>query len=519
MPEAQIDAGKLPEGYVYLRQCGEGAFGKVWLVRDLAQRLLVLKMIFKQPGSMRELDGVRAFCNLNSNCQNLVRIYHTGENEHFFFYTMPAADNLNSTLEEYLPKTLENLLCREKLTPETTRKIALLLLDGLEVLHQAGLVHRDIKPANIFFLDGVPCLGDVGLVGGRDDPASLMGTLHFLPPEVLKQDGGKLYGEIYLPEYDLYALGKVMYCMLTGLDVGNFPIFRMEDASDTRFAALNKMIQRLCAPEHALRLKDAGRLKVLLLQLGRSPGQHWKIRQRGGFAVGLLGLLLAGSALVWGLWKTHDPVRSEPAERPRLRPPVVVESAAAAPGNAARASARPSPRIAPERWEEALEANDPKLLRQMLQQGMAPDTMPENWQQTPLFYAIREHKPVEFLTLLLDAGASFSPLSEKNNALNTALSHHAPGNVIRLLAARAPDINQVNSEMRRTALFLAAQDDYAEALRILINCGAKADWQDVWGQTALFKSVQHGWRKATEALLEAGANPAVADLCGANALH
>ena len=90
-------------------------------------------------------------------------------------------------------------------------EIALNLSNGLAHLHEKGLVHRDIKPSNVIFVNGVPKLADVGLVSIGSDASTFIGTTGYIPPE----GPGT-------PQADIYALGKTLYELLTGNNIGAF---------------------------------------------------------------------------------------------------------------------------------------------------------------------------------------------------------------------------------------------------------------------------------------------------------
>jgi len=133
---------------------------------------------------------------------------------------MEAADNMlhgDSDEEEYVPDTLSHRLeLGGRLEPEKVLELAFTLLDALEQLAEHDLAHRDIKPANIVFINGQAKLSDIGLISATGVRSKVVGTVDFMPPE--SSDGDPVeYGR------DLYALGKVLYCALTGLLPENYP--------------------------------------------------------------------------------------------------------------------------------------------------------------------------------------------------------------------------------------------------------------------------------------------------------
>jgi serine/threonine protein kinase len=85
------------------------------------------------------------------------------------------------------------------------------LLDGLEVVHKAGFLHRDIKPGNIYVRDdGSPVLLDFGSARQKSSDLTTIVSPGFAPFEQYHNDGNQG------PWSDLYALGGVLYWMVTG---------------------------------------------------------------------------------------------------------------------------------------------------------------------------------------------------------------------------------------------------------------------------------------------------------------
>ena len=103
---------------------------------------------------------------------------------------------------------------RRPLQQQDVLELVMPLLSGLAVIHKAGYLHRDIKPANVFMRgDGSPVLLDFGSareVTGGDQEITAMVSPGYAPLEQYHAHGRQG------PWSDLYALGGVMYWMITG---------------------------------------------------------------------------------------------------------------------------------------------------------------------------------------------------------------------------------------------------------------------------------------------------------------
>ena len=154
--------------------------------------------------------------------------------------------------------------------------IAAAVCEGLEAAHAAGLVHRDIKPANIILAGGEVKILDFGIARAEGTAAGtatgiVLGTAAYLSPE---QAAGRPAG----PSSDLYALGCVLFEMLTGA-----PPFTAESAVGLAHrhvhddpgppsarrpgvpASLDQMTTRLLAKDPAGRPADAAAARAGLL--------------------------------------------------------------------------------------------------------------------------------------------------------------------------------------------------------------------------------------------------------------
>ena len=200
--------------------CGEGSYGRVFLARSIVTgKIFALKIIAASgENADKELQGVIRYQQVCPQ-SDLMQIYYAGKEDDCFYYVMDAADNLNDDLPDYKPDTLQNRLdLSGRIPPESLREIAETLLSSLLLLHRKGLMHRDIKPGNILFINGRALPGDIGLAAG-DSGNTLVGSSGFISPEVVA--GVRKF----VPADDYYALGKTLYCALTGNPPEKYPAF------------------------------------------------------------------------------------------------------------------------------------------------------------------------------------------------------------------------------------------------------------------------------------------------------
>ncbi|MBK9138793.1 MAG: protein kinase [Verrucomicrobia bacterium] len=272
----------MPE-HVVLRQVGVGAYGDVWLARSATGIPRAVKVIRRERFEHeriyeREFDGLKRFEPVSRAHPGLVDVLQVGrsDEESQFYYVMELADPADADgdfgPETYVPLTLRQWLqTRGPLSVADCARVGAAVADALAFMHQRGLVHRDIKPSNIIFVAGQPKLADVGLVTGVHEARSFVGTEGYIPPE----GPGT-------PQADLYALGKVLYEMVTGrsrLDFPDLPREWLQRPPAEQFGELNETILRACAPEAGERHASAAELRdeLLLVEAGHSVR---KLRRR-----------------------------------------------------------------------------------------------------------------------------------------------------------------------------------------------------------------------------------------------
>jgi tetratricopeptide (TPR) repeat protein/tRNA A-37 threonylcarbamoyl transferase component Bud32 len=218
--------GKRPEipGYDVQAMLGRGGMGVVYKARHLRlNRLVALKML--RAGAYARADERARFQReaeavASLDHPNIVEIYDVGDDEGFPFFTMELLEG--GSLAQALSGT-----------PQPARQAAALLntlAEAVQVAHQAGIVHRDLKPGNILLTGaGTPKIADFGLARHFEGEPALtlsgirLGTPSFMAPEQVSGKAGTIG-----PATDIYALGAILYEMLTGR-----PPFRGETAAET----------------------------------------------------------------------------------------------------------------------------------------------------------------------------------------------------------------------------------------------------------------------------------------------
>ncbi len=208
------------DGYLILRQVGSGGFGEIWICQSEALGdLRALKFIpSNRAGCLdKEFHALGLYRNAASRLRSpsLMPVEHANLLSDGLFYVMPLADGISpgSPLDEgWQPKTLLTLLALQKAEPGwfssgQVKGWMTSIIEGLQLLSDAGLVHRDVKPDNILFLNNSPCLSDISLLGEDAEQLTRRGTPGFSAPSWFIEGGG---------HPDMYGAAMTLYSLLTG---------------------------------------------------------------------------------------------------------------------------------------------------------------------------------------------------------------------------------------------------------------------------------------------------------------
>ncbi len=196
--------------YRILRQLGRGGMGAVYEAEDVesgehvAVKVLAAHLSDDPGIRSRFLAEIETLKNLRS--PGIVRLLSFGEQEGQLFFAMElvAGRSLDQMLRDGI-----------RFDWRTTVDAALAITRALKSAHDHGVIHRDLKPGNLLVTDdGTVKLADFGiakLFGGEAQTAqgNFVGTADYMAPE---QASGKPVDN----RADLYALGLVMFAMLSG---------------------------------------------------------------------------------------------------------------------------------------------------------------------------------------------------------------------------------------------------------------------------------------------------------------
>ncbi len=242
-------------GYEILSELGRGGMGVVYKARHVGlDRLVALKMVLAGDHA-----GPKELARFRQEAEAVARLRHPNIIQ---IYDIGAAEGRPYLALEFVEgQSLAHLLQGTPQPHLPAARLIEILAGAIHYAHQQGIVHRDLKPANILLEgratrgdgrgheDGIPCLAprpaspvpvpkitDFGLAKRLDSHTSgthsgeVVGTPSYMAPEQAASNG-KTVG----PAADVYALGAILYELLTGR-----PPFRGPCALDTVLLVLHQ---------------------------------------------------------------------------------------------------------------------------------------------------------------------------------------------------------------------------------------------------------------------------------------
>ncbi|MDQ6643491.1 MAG: serine/threonine protein kinase, partial [Chloroflexota bacterium] len=194
--------------YTIQRRLARGGMSNIYLAHDEQQHTVAIKVVNSGNTDFVERFRHEVAALKALKHKHILPILDHGEHGFWHYYVMPYIKN----------GTLRERITRGPLTQEEAGRILAQLASALQFAHDHGILHRDIKPSNILLKDEDNgqhvYLADFGLAKGVEEAGDLtltgclIGTPDYMAPELA--DGPAITSS------DIYALGVVLYQMLTG---------------------------------------------------------------------------------------------------------------------------------------------------------------------------------------------------------------------------------------------------------------------------------------------------------------
>ena len=197
--------------YQIIKTIGEGGMANVYLAydtildRDVAVKVLRGDLATDEKFVRRFQREALSASSLSH--PNIVEVYDVGEDNGSYYIVMEYIEGKH--LKQLIKK-------RGNLTLTEVIDIMLQVADGMSAAHDSYIIHRDIKPQNIMILEnGLIKITDFGIAMALNSTQltqtnSVMGSVHYLPPEQASGKGATI-------QSDIYSMGILMYELLTGV--------------------------------------------------------------------------------------------------------------------------------------------------------------------------------------------------------------------------------------------------------------------------------------------------------------
>ena len=231
-----VKGQKINDRYQIIRLIGEGGMANVYLAYDIIlERNVAVKIL--RGDLANDEKFVRRFQREAISASslshpNIVEMYDVGEDDGSYFIVMEYVEG----------KTLKSLIKkRGALTLPEVIDIMLQLTSAIACAHDSYIIHRDIKPQNVLIKeDGSVKITDFGIAMALNSQEltqtnSVMGSVHYLPPEQANGNGSTT-------KSDIYSLGILMYELLTG----KVP-FKGENAVEIAIKQMKDQIPSICS--------------------------------------------------------------------------------------------------------------------------------------------------------------------------------------------------------------------------------------------------------------------------------
>ncbi|WP_168566215.1 protein kinase domain-containing protein [Crateriforma spongiae] len=272
--------------YELLEEIARGGMGIVYKAQQTRlKRLVAVKMILG--GALASEQNVKRFlveaeASANLDHPGIVPVYDFGEHGGTNYFSMAYVDG----------PSLAEKVGEHPMPADEAAALILKIADAVAYAHAQGVIHRDLKPENVLIdRDGQPRITDFGLAKliDSDDEltqdGAIMGSVFYMPPE--QASGQK---SLIGPTADIYALGAMLYKLLTG-----HPPFQGPTAMET----LNQVIHQDPIPLRRINSRIPRDLETICLKC-----LHKDIKRRFRTANELVEELTS--------FRRGEPIRSRP---------------------------------------------------------------------------------------------------------------------------------------------------------------------------------------------------------------
>ena len=201
---------KINDRYQIIKTIGEGGMANVYLAYDtILDRNVAVKVLrgdLAQDEKFVRRFQREALSASSLSHPNIVEVYDVGEDNGQYYIVMEYIEGKH--LKQLLKK-------RGNLTVTEVIDIMLQITDGMALAHDSYIIHRDIKPQNIMILEnGLVKITDFGIAMAMNaaqltQTNSVMGSVHYLPPEQASGNGSTLQSDIYSMGILMYELGDL----------------------------------------------------------------------------------------------------------------------------------------------------------------------------------------------------------------------------------------------------------------------------------------------------------------------